>query len=829
MKKLLLLLNLFLLFGVTYSQVGIGTKTPHKSSQLDIISSNKGVLLPRISLNDIYDQQTMISGNTESLLVYNTNNNSTIEPGFYYWKDNKWLKLLTSKDISSFKNTTNTLMQIVDNDLVLSDSDNNMVSIPLSDLQLKKGSGNLTGQDILITNGESASFKDVTFAIKPGQAHQILSTNESGNGTEWIENTQPWYEQNTKSPATHNSQDIYQTGSVAIGWPTTRDTNVKLYVTDAVRLGNSKGEVGRNSLTSGQENEASGQNSIAIGYGNISKGANSFTAGTQNTATQLNSFSLGKGNSATAVNSFAIGNETNATGINAFSIGEKNDADAFNSIVIGSENKTNGSRSTLMGYRLISNQYHETLLGKNNAITQGDPRIIYPHTSVLFQLGNGTNVRRNAITVLNNAFTGIGIIGTEANAKPTEMLDIGSGNVKIRTLPNLRGNDTDQMVVVNNEGVLKSVQQKLINIPTEPWLVMNDDTEATSNTQNIYQIGKVAIGKKTGEAKLDVDGATRFGTNHKGNIGRNSLNVGTGNEATQNNSFVIGSGSSATGINSFAIGKNTSASGQESFSIGEQNITSGVNSIAIGYRLTSNQYFETLLGRNNAITQGDPQVAYPHSSVLLQLGNGSTTRNNALTVLNNAFTGIGIIGTEINAKPTAMLDIGSGNVKVRKLPSTNGSSSDRIVVVSNDGVLKSIPRSSVKNFNDYDELSVTKNNSYENHRAYLYSPSVNLPTHKTTSDGQKKALTQVQRVNLYEEYYIPQFATDTGISSIKSPGAKAISVLPATQLDYYITWYDTTVYTNMSINETGLLSYSIKPGAEKTDKTYMNIAFKIKE
>ena len=35
---------------VTYSQVGIGTLNPDQSSQLDITTTNKGLLIPRVQL-----------------------------------------------------------------------------------------------------------------------------------------------------------------------------------------------------------------------------------------------------------------------------------------------------------------------------------------------------------------------------------------------------------------------------------------------------------------------------------------------------------------------------------------------------------------------------------------------------------------------------------------------------------------------------------------------------------------------------------------------------------------------------------------------------------
>jgi len=54
------------------AQVGIGTPVPDGSSMLDIESSSRGVLIPRVTLTGTNDTTTITNGNVESLLVYNT-------------------------------------------------------------------------------------------------------------------------------------------------------------------------------------------------------------------------------------------------------------------------------------------------------------------------------------------------------------------------------------------------------------------------------------------------------------------------------------------------------------------------------------------------------------------------------------------------------------------------------------------------------------------------------------------------------------------------------------------------------------------------------------
>ncbi|MCG2612400.1 hypothetical protein LZZ90_12870 [Flavobacterium sp. SM15] len=84
MKKLLLLL----LFPFSVSaQVGIGTTTPNSSSILDVTATDKGLLIPRISIPNLNAAAPVTSPAT-SLMVYNTNAATGI--GYYYWDGTKW-------------------------------------------------------------------------------------------------------------------------------------------------------------------------------------------------------------------------------------------------------------------------------------------------------------------------------------------------------------------------------------------------------------------------------------------------------------------------------------------------------------------------------------------------------------------------------------------------------------------------------------------------------------------------------------------------------------------------------------------------------------------
>ncbi|EPR70322.1 hypothetical protein ADIWIN_3678 [Winogradskyella psychrotolerans RS-3] len=84
----------------SFAQVGINTETPDASSALDITSSDKGVLIPRISLLSTADTTTIASP-LISLLIYNTATALDVTPGYYYWNGAAWSKLATAKTVDN--------------------------------------------------------------------------------------------------------------------------------------------------------------------------------------------------------------------------------------------------------------------------------------------------------------------------------------------------------------------------------------------------------------------------------------------------------------------------------------------------------------------------------------------------------------------------------------------------------------------------------------------------------------------------------------------------------------------------------------------------------
>ena len=86
---------IFIGFSIKAQNIGINPTgaTPNSSAMLDVSATDKGMLIPRVSLTSTSDVTTIVNPAT-SLLVYNTNagmSNGSV--GFYYWNGTGWVKL----------------------------------------------------------------------------------------------------------------------------------------------------------------------------------------------------------------------------------------------------------------------------------------------------------------------------------------------------------------------------------------------------------------------------------------------------------------------------------------------------------------------------------------------------------------------------------------------------------------------------------------------------------------------------------------------------------------------------------------------------------------
>lgn len=94
-SKHILLCMMCLFYGVcTFSQVKIGSNPTvvNPNAVLEIESSNKGFLLPRLNLTST-TATSPLTAFVEGMLVYNTATTGDVTPGLYYSDGSKWVKI----------------------------------------------------------------------------------------------------------------------------------------------------------------------------------------------------------------------------------------------------------------------------------------------------------------------------------------------------------------------------------------------------------------------------------------------------------------------------------------------------------------------------------------------------------------------------------------------------------------------------------------------------------------------------------------------------------------------------------------------------------------
>lgn len=89
MKNYYLFLLSLLIGSFVCSQVGIGINQPDASAALDVTATNKGILVPRVTLNN-NTLQLSSATNATGLLVYNVGGTGALTAGYYFWNGSEW-------------------------------------------------------------------------------------------------------------------------------------------------------------------------------------------------------------------------------------------------------------------------------------------------------------------------------------------------------------------------------------------------------------------------------------------------------------------------------------------------------------------------------------------------------------------------------------------------------------------------------------------------------------------------------------------------------------------------------------------------------------------
>lgn len=96
MVRFLVIITACVLFSVELIAQNVGISTTIPDAKLDVVSSNSGILIPRLALTGTNDVAT-VPNRTVSELVYNTatagSGSNAVTPGFYYWSGSEWVRI----------------------------------------------------------------------------------------------------------------------------------------------------------------------------------------------------------------------------------------------------------------------------------------------------------------------------------------------------------------------------------------------------------------------------------------------------------------------------------------------------------------------------------------------------------------------------------------------------------------------------------------------------------------------------------------------------------------------------------------------------------------
>ena len=184
MKKLLFILLASCALFKASAQTGIGISNPDASAKLEVNSSTKGFLPPRVSLTATNSASPTTSPAT-GLLVYNTATAGTapnnVVPGYYYWNGTVWVNFIasnTSTGLTNDQTGTSYTLTSADNGkvIILNNASAITINVPyffvgFNCMVLQKG----TGQVTLAINGTTTNIYNRYNFTKTAGQYSILT------------------------------------------------------------------------------------------------------------------------------------------------------------------------------------------------------------------------------------------------------------------------------------------------------------------------------------------------------------------------------------------------------------------------------------------------------------------------------------------------------------------------------------------------------------------------------------------------------------------------------------------------------------------------------
>ena len=524
---------------ITQAQVGIGTATPAASAQLDVSSTTRGFLPPRMTTAE----RNLIVTPATGLIIYNT----TIS-GIQIYNGTTWYTASNAATSVPYTGATGAVNL-------------GAYDLTVNGLTVGRGSGNI---DNNTATGFQALFLNTTGAVNVANGYQALYSNTTGSnntaiGTRALQlNTTGFY----------NTATGFQSLSLnTTGAANTANGNGALY---SNTTGNANSATGFHSLysnTTGAANTANGHQALlsnTTGFQNTAIGDASLlsnTTGNYNTANghrALFSNTTGFSNTAAGIQALTL----NTTG----SVNVANGSQALFSNTTGSNNTANGSGalySNTTGNANTANGYQSLRSNTTGASnTANGSGALFSNTTGFFNTATGNQALTSNTTGIQNTANGYQSLFTNT----TGFFNTANGSQA------LLFNTTGEYNTANGHSALanNTTGTKNTAIGYAADVASNNLTNATAigngatvDASNKIQLGNTSVTSINTSGKLTT-GLVTYPNVH-GTTGQVLSTTGSGEL-----SWITQSAGAVTSLG--AIGSSSSANGAT--------ITSGVLSLA---------------------------------------------------------------------------------------------------------------------------------------------------------------------------------------------------------------------------------------------------------
>jgi hypothetical protein len=328
---------------VSGQNIGINTSgaNPDNAAMLDIVSTNKGLLIPRVALSAT-NSNAPITSPVTSLLVYNTVTASSgateVIPGYYYWTGSEWTRInnggAAGWGLTGNSNTNQFINFVGTTDNInLSFRTNNVTKL------------------VITTKGQ---------LVPTNTGNSVLIGNNAGNSDDLSSNNNIFIGNNANTIGTNNEN------SIAIGSSSTFNAN------NSVVVGSSSVNQGANTTSIGYSADSRSENATAIGYSSYASAVGATAIGYTANSQGVDALSIGKSSYTNALNSVAIGVSANAQSINGISFGASSYTGngSYNS-AFGSSAQAQGGNSTALGYQAGIYAANSVRIGNGSVTTIG--------------------------------------------------------------------------------------------------------------------------------------------------------------------------------------------------------------------------------------------------------------------------------------------------------------------------------------------------------------------------------------------------------------------------------------------------------------------------